>query len=84
MKEETKAFWKHFVVIAIIMTLCFILFELWDPIERMILGRSTSGKSLASFITLKRDIPVIVAVSLIFARAKVKRKRNDDTGSMQP
>ena len=78
MKKETKEFWKHFLVTATIMSLCFILFDLWDPIERMITEHFETRTNLTSYISLKKDIPVILAVSVLLARASVCRKKATD------
>jgi len=52
-----------------------MLFALWDPIKLMITGDFDSGKDLTSYISLKTDIPVIVAVSIVMARASMRRKK---------
>jgi len=75
MKKEILQFGKQFLITALIMSLCFMLFALWDPIKLMITGDFDSGKDLTSYISLKTDIPVIVAVSIVMARASMRRKK---------
>lgn len=60
------------------MSLCFLLFDLWEPFKQLIMGRYEPGTDLASYISLKTNIPVIIAVSVILARASVRRKKATD------
>lgn len=69
-------FGKQFLLTALIMSLCFMLFDLWDPIKQMITGHFDSGKDLTSYISLKTNIPVIVAVSVVMASTSMRRKKN--------
>ncbi|GET24666.1 hypothetical protein [Prolixibacter sp. NT017] len=75
MKKEILQFGKQFLLTALIMSLCLLLFDLWDPMKQMITGDFDSGKDLTSYISLKTDIPVIVAVSIVMARASMRRKK---------
>ncbi|GET21965.1 hypothetical protein [Prolixibacter denitrificans] len=75
MKKEILQFGKQFLLTALIMSLCLLLFDLWDPIKQMITGHFDSEKDLTSYISLKTDIPVIVAVSIVMARASMRRKK---------
>ena len=75
MKKATLKFGKHFLVTAVIMSLCFILFDLWDPFKQLVTGNYESGTSLASYISISKNIPVIIAVSVVMAGADTRRKK---------
>jgi hypothetical protein len=75
MKKEPLQFGKQFLLTAFIMSLCFLLFDLWDPLKQLVTGHFEPGTNLASYISLKKDIPIIIAVSVVLARVSMRKKK---------
>jgi hypothetical protein len=78
MKKETLQFWKQFLLTALIMSCCVILFDFWEPLKQLVTGHYQPGTNLASYISPETDIPVILAVSVVLASAGVRRKKTTD------
>ncbi|RDV15901.1 hypothetical protein DXT99_07895 [Pontibacter diazotrophicus] len=79
-KQELIAFVKNALLLFVIMVFSFLFFDLYVEIKKTIMGIPVSKEDVLESINLPRNLPVIIAITVILSYRK-HRKDNNRTSS---
>lgn len=75
LNENRKNFIVKTLFLMLIMTLGFTLICLYDPIKKLICGETITLTEFFSYIELKRQIPIIIAIPIAINFKELKKKQ---------